>query len=200
MLKKTPSEKFCQKGPTVGGGTPAAGDTWHLPPLASPAGPCRRWHRRHVRPPSSRVTWPNGGGGMPPCRQWGWRHGPCPCHLPGPALPPAAGGGGGMPLPCHLPPVMVAACCLPAMPTAAGATCRLPRGCRHPQPVLFDKTFRRGSFLALHSRRWSNPSKIREFCPLCIPAGLGVHLPIYSQLDGSHCTDIQWPVGFIFLY
>jgi hypothetical protein len=68
LLKKTPSEKFCQKGPAVGGGTPAAGNTWHLPPLASPAGPCRRWHRRHVRPPSSRVTWPNGGGGMPPCR------------------------------------------------------------------------------------------------------------------------------------
>jgi hypothetical protein len=145
----------------VGGGTPAAGDTWHLPPLASPAGSmpppslaaggragaCRHPHWRQVAGQGHAAT-PTGGRwqGQGPCRHPHWRQGGMPpphwATSPGWTEGGRAGdanGGRG----------------LPAMPMAAGATCRLPRGCRHPQPVLFDKTFRKGSFLAIHSRRWS---------------------------------------------
>jgi hypothetical protein len=55
-----------------------------------------------------------------------------------------------------------------ATPNGGRDTCRLPRGCRHPQLVLFDKNFRRGSFLAFHSGRWSDPSKIHLFCSISL--------------------------------
>jgi hypothetical protein len=164
MLEKTPSENFCQKGPAVGGGTrgrrhvaPAAvGIAGRpLPPLASPA--CglawrRRGGRQHAATPTG-GRWQGRGhaatpiGGRGPCRHPHWRqvlgH---VTRLNGGGRAGDANGGRG----------------LPAMPTAAGATCRLPRGCRHPQLVLFDKIFRRGFFLAFHSRRWSHMSKILD--------------------------------------
>jgi hypothetical protein len=111
-----------------------------LPPMASPA--CGlasggRWQGR------GHAATPIGGRGA--CRHPHWRqvlgH---VTRLNGGGRAGDANGGRG----------------LPAMPMAAGATCRLPRGCRHPQQVLFDKIFRRGSFLAFHSRRWSHMSKI----------------------------------------
>jgi hypothetical protein len=106
------------------------------------------------------------------CRQWHWRHAACRCHVPS-HLRPAASGIGGM-LPASKPrmPCLQArphagdangGRGLPAMAQAARATCRLGRGCRHPQHVLFDKIFGRGSFLAFHSRRWSDASKIRKY-------------------------------------
>jgi hypothetical protein len=91
MLKRTPSENFCQKGPAVGGGTPGAGDTC----------PCRHWGWRHAPschlPPVWLAACPSlppaacVGGGMahlppvavaawPTCRQWGWRHAACRRH------------------------------------------------------------------------------------------------------------------------
>jgi hypothetical protein len=147
------------------------------PPRQATRGTCRRWHRRqaacrhhHWRQVAGQghAATPTGGRwqgrGMPPpplaAGGRGRGHAATPtggrgaCRHPHWATSPGwteggragdANGGRG----------------LPAMPMAAGATCRLPRGCRHPQPVLFDKTFRRGSFLAIHSRRWSDPSKIR---------------------------------------
>jgi hypothetical protein len=97
MSKKTTCENLCQKRPPTSGGTPWPGDTWHVPPRPVAAGPCRRCHRRHVG--SGRP----GGPCMPGCRQWWWRHG----H----ATSPAANGGGGMVLPRHLPPMVMAAWC-----------------------------------------------------------------------------------------
>jgi hypothetical protein len=55
---------------------------------------------------------------------------------------------------------------VPATATAAGACRHWPR--RHvPRVVggLFDKKFRRWSFLAFHSRRWSHVSKIPDNLP-----------------------------------
>jgi hypothetical protein len=131
MLEKTPCENFCQKGPAVGGGTPGPGDTWHVSPGPLPAGPCRRWHRRHV-------AWRGGS--------WhAWQHAATPIggrqHA---ATPPGGrwqgrghGRAGAMP-----PPPLAAATSpgrteadVPAMPTAARACRHWPR--RHVQCVAW---------------------------------------------------------------
>jgi hypothetical protein len=179
MLERTPSENFCQKGPAVGGGTPGAGDTCPLPPGPLPAGPCRRWHRRHV-------AWRGDGGRawrrQAACRHPHWRQvaGQGPCRhrhwrQVGHAATPTGGrwqGGA-----CRHPHWrQVAGRGHAATPNGGRGTRRLPRGCRHPQLVLFDKKFRRGSFLAFHSRRWSDPSKIPGFYRISYGCGQGIAL------------------------
>jgi hypothetical protein len=149
MLEKTTCEIFYQKGPPVGGGTPGPGGTC----------PCRRSHRRHVAM---------------------WQHAATPiggrAHLVFSMPPPHAHAATLIRHLMHMPPLSLAAgptgrmaSDMPAMATAAGVCRHWPR--RHVPRVAwpggaatrrgFDKKFRRWSFLAFHSRRWSHMSKIR---------------------------------------
>jgi hypothetical protein len=127
--KRPPAKFFVKKDPLR-----VAAPTWHVPPGPVAAGPCRRCRCRHV------VSGRPGGPCMcrhVTCRQWWWRHGA--------ATSPAANGDGGMVLPPHLPPMVMAAwCChltilvlpphlrlpharVPPMATAAGACRQWPR-------------------------------------------------------------------------
>jgi hypothetical protein len=136
-----------------------------LPPLALPACGLAQSRRACVAAAGSMPPPPLAAGG--PCRHRHWRQ-------VGHAATPTGGrwqGGA-----CRHPHWrQVAGRGHAATPNGGRDTCRLPRGCRHPQLVLFDKKFRRGSFLAFHSRRWSDPSKIRESRP-CAGEGRGSRL------------------------
>jgi hypothetical protein len=94
MLKRTTTEKYCQKRTTPGWRHVWPGVTWHVPPGPTPARGCRLSQRRHVTcrvTPSTAVS--EGGPCRPrhrrqvdvaPCRQRHRRH----PAMPVPALIP----------------------------------------------------------------------------------------------------------------
>jgi hypothetical protein len=150
MLEKTTCRKICQKRPPTGGGTSGQ----------ATRGTCRLGRRRH----GGAATANAGTSAAVDGRSKRW------------VLPP-------LPNPAGMRHVTLPATAKAACPTAVtcqptcrtwgwrhphagvgpGGTCHVSPGqtCRHPQGVLFDKKFRRWSFLAFHSHKWSYVSKIR---------------------------------------
>jgi hypothetical protein len=148
MSKETTSENIYQKRPPTSGGTPAPGDTWHVPPGPMAARACRQWGWRHVAVASSPADAISRCGACHqwqwrhvhvarPCRQWQWRH----VHV-------ARGAGnasGGMPA-TSIPANRHGH--VPGLTTAAGPCRHWPR--RHVPRVAWGRgaATRRGSFLA----------------------------------------------------
>jgi hypothetical protein len=150
MLEKTTCRKICQKRPLRVAGT--AGQATR--------GTCRLGRRRHGGAATANAgTSAAIDDPAPPRHPAATAKGGMACHVILPPLPKAAW------------PTTVTACLraglgdggTPHAGVGPGGTCHVSPGqmCRHPQGVLFDKNFRRWSFLAFHSRRWSDASKIR---------------------------------------
>jgi hypothetical protein len=71
IVEKDHLSKYLAKKTTWRWRHPWPGDTWHLPPEPSPAGGCRRSHRRHVTLQTSPLP---ADGPSGPCRLQGRRH------------------------------------------------------------------------------------------------------------------------------
>jgi hypothetical protein len=181
MLEKTTCKNFCQKRPPTSGGTPgqATRGTCRLGQCRqAPAAVAIGGTLAQVRRGSTMLPPPLAAGDVAaPCRHHHWRQVmwqhlaatlACDIHFIHCMTSPCRQRGWR-----QGPPGRPKTTCRQRRQglagTGPGGTCR----------VFFDKNFRRWSFLAFHSRRWSHVSKIRTsrhgsiYTALVIVPGLG---------------------------